>query len=150
VFAASLSLWQVCQKYADSDARLNLSERYNGMDQFMREVMRVANEFEMRACLHVNFDEINDVWPYLLEDKFDETCLSVFSPSELAQFDDSDCLRVARELRLPVKLDFGLYGLDKDGLLEHIADRKTHSEAVCLARKLAPGVVFPGAPNSVS
>jgi hypothetical protein len=105
VFASALSLWQVCQKHAADDTKLNLSECYNGMDQFMREVMRVANQFETWSCLHIDFDELNDVWPYLLDDRFGETCLAVLSPSALAQFDDSDCLRVAIRLRLPVILD---------------------------------------------
>jgi|CZKV01.1.fsa_nt_gi hypothetical protein len=205
VFASALSLWQICQKHAASDAKLNLSECYNGMDQFMRELMRVANQFETWACMHVDFNETSDVWPYLLEDKFGEACLAVLSPDSLAQFDDSDCLRVAMQLRLPIKLDdrlpipidvrspnptpasafrefriltmrnliedgdavpftaddepfddefghpyFGLYGVDKDGLLEHVADRKTYSEAARLAEKLAPGVEFPDSPTFVS
>lgn len=205
IFASALSLWEVCQKHAASDAKLNLSESYNGMDQFMRELMRVANQFETWACMHVDFNETNDVWSYFLEDKFGEACLAVLAPDSLAQFDDSDCLRVAMRLRLPIKLDdrlpmpidvrssnptsgsafrefriqtmrnliddgdavaftlddepfddefghpyFGLYGVDKDELLEHIADRKTYSEAVRLAEKLAPGVEFPDSPTFVS
>jgi hypothetical protein len=37
---------------------------------------------------------------------------------------------------------FSLYGVGEDGLLEHIADRKTCAEAVSLARKIVPGVEF--------
>jgi len=33
------------------------------------------------------------------------------------------------------------------GLLEHIADRANYREVVKLARKIAPGVKFPLAPN---
>jgi hypothetical protein len=204
VFASALALWQACQKRAGEE-KLNLSECYNGMDEFMRKLMRVANQFESWASLHINFDELNDVWPYLLEDKFGETCLAILSPGALAQFDESDCLRVAMSLRLPVILDdklpvpvdvtalnpvsgslfrefriqtvrdsiedgdsnpysvddepfdeefgrpyFGLYGVGADGKLEHIADRKTYSEAVRLAEKLAPGVAFPNSPTIVS
>jgi len=79
VFASALSLWQVCQKHAVGDTKLNLSECYNGMDQYMREVMRVASQFETWACLHIDFDELNDMWPYLLEDRFGENCLAVLS-----------------------------------------------------------------------
>jgi hypothetical protein len=175
------------------------------MDQFMRELMRIANQFEAWACLHVDFNATNDVWPYLLEDKFGEACLAVLGPGFLSQFEEPDCLRVAMRLRLPIKLDdklpipidvrssnptpgsafreiriqtvrnsidggdaepflpddepfdeefghpyFGLYGVDKDGLLEHIADRKSYSEAVQLAEKLAPGIEFPDSPTFVS
>lgn len=38
---------------------------------------------------------------------------------------------------------YGLYGIQADGLPEHIADRSTYSEAVALAERLAPGVQFP-------
>ena len=104
VFASALSLWEACQKQAD-EQKLNLSECYNGMDEFMREVMRVGNQFESWACSHIDFDETNDVWPYLLEDKFGDAFLALFPPSALAQFDETDCLSVAMHLRLPVILD---------------------------------------------
>ena len=38
---------------------------------------------------------------------------------------------------------FALYGIGADGLLEHIADRRTYTEARELALKLAPGIAFP-------
>jgi len=38
---------------------------------------------------------------------------------------------------------FGLYGVLEDGTLEHIADRRTYSEALSLAKKLVPGIDFP-------
>ncbi len=104
VFASALSLWKACQKQAD-EQKLNLSECYNGIDEFMREVMRVGNQFESWACLHVDFDETNDVWPYLLEDKFGDAFLALLPPSALAQFNETDCLSVALHLRLPVMLD---------------------------------------------
>jgi hypothetical protein len=204
IFACALSLWQASQTWA-VQRKLNLSEGYNGMDQFMREVMRVANLFEAWASAHISFDQLNDVWPYLLEDKFGETCLMELLPGELAQFNDSVCLRLALRLRLPVMLDdtlpipinvsapnpvsespfrelriltlrdsiedgdptpytsddepfdeefgrpyFGLYGVDGNGKIEHIADRRTYSEALMLAHKLAPGVAFPLAPTFVA
>ena len=201
VFGAALSLWQACREAAARDPQLNLSECYNGMDEFMREMMRVANLFEAWACMHIAFEELADVWPYFMEDKFGAACLTVMLPGGLAQFDDSDCLRVALRLRLPVRpnaslrlpvdvaaqnplvgaafrafriqtvrdaLDdgftepftadddptdeemgepyFGLFGIGTDGLLEHIADRRTYTEAVTLAGKLAPGIEFPTVP----
>ncbi|HEU5124554.1 MAG TPA: hypothetical protein VFW05_10875 [Verrucomicrobiae bacterium] len=83
---------------------MNLSESYHGADQFMRELMRIANHFEAWACAHVNFDELGEVWPYFLEEKFGETCLSVFAPTDLADFNERDCLRLALRLRLPLFL----------------------------------------------
>ena len=101
VFACALSLWRASQAWA-VQRKLSLSECYKGMDQFMREVMHIANQFEAWACLHINFNELEDVWPYLLEDKFGEACLVELVPNTLAQFDDTVCLRLALRLRLPV------------------------------------------------
>ena len=102
VFASALSLWQACHERAANEKDLNLSECFNGMDQFMREVMSIGSRFEEWACQHINFDEVNDVWPYLLEEKFGEACLALLVPSALAKFDETDCLCVALRLRLPV------------------------------------------------
>jgi hypothetical protein len=204
VFACALSLWQASQKSA-TDERANLSECYNGMDQFMREIMRVANQFEGWACQHIDFTETDDVWSYLLQDKFGETCLADIFPTALASFCDEDCLRVAMRLKLPIKYDdklpipvditaynpvagspfksfriqtvrdnvedeysraytpgddpfdeefhspyFNLYGVGEDGVLEFITSHSTYTEAVRLARKLAPGIDFPDAPRRLS
>lgn len=105
VFACALSLHQACLKSAGANPQLNLSESYNGMDEFMREVMRVANLFEAWACSHIVFEELNEVWPYFMEEKFGNTCLEVMLPSGLTEFDDPDCLRVALRLRLPIRTD---------------------------------------------
>jgi hypothetical protein len=104
IFASALSLWHASQKHADKE-KLDLSERYNGMDQFMREIMRIANQFEAWACLHINFSKLEEVWSYLLEDRFGAACLAVLPQSDLANFDDHDCLRVAMRLSLPIILD---------------------------------------------
>jgi len=104
VFACALSLWQASKKRA-VDEKLNLSECFNGMDQFMREIMRIANQFESWSCLHIEFNELDEVWSYLLEDKFGETCLATVSLTALASFNDSDCLRVAMRLDLPIIFD---------------------------------------------
>lgn len=101
-FASALSLWQTWKQEALA-TNLDLSECYNGIDQFMREVVRVANRFETWACLHVDFDMLDEVWPRLLEDRFGEACLVVLPLNALAQFDDSDCVRVGVRLGLPIK-----------------------------------------------
>lgn len=108
VFGCASSLWQACHKRAQTDPNLDLSDCYQGIDELMRQVMRIADQFERWACLHISFDELNDVWPYMLEDKFGTACLAVLDPSALAQFDDTDCLRVALRLNLPVMLDHKL------------------------------------------
>lgn len=196
VFGCALSLWHECKKTVANEG-MNLSECYNGGDEFMRVLMRVATRFENWATLHIAFENIDDVWPYLLEGKFGAACVSVMGAGRLAHFDDNDCLRVALRLGLPVKsadgipvpidrvapnpvagsvfrsfriqtvrdasddeiaepftLDdepfdenfgapyFALYGVDADGLLEHVADRRTYAEAVNLAQKLVAEIAF--------
>jgi hypothetical protein len=108
IFAIAMSLWEACHKSAKANSQLNLSEAYNGLDQFMREIMQVASEFESWACHHIEFAELDEPWPYLLQDHFGETCLQVLLPDKLAVFDASDCLRVALLLGLSVKLDSNL------------------------------------------
>ncbi len=197
VFGCALSLWIECKKLTQGTERLNLSECYNGGDEFMRVVMRTATRFENWASLHIAFENLDDVWPYMMEDKFGDACVSAMGAGNLAHFDNNDCLRVALLLGLPVKSSaglpvpidrvapnpvagsvfqsfriqtvrdsledeitepftpddepfdenfgapyFGLYGVDADEVLEHIADRRTYAEAVCLAQKLAPGIAF--------
>jgi hypothetical protein len=199
IFAIAHSLWEACHERAATDPTLNLSEAYNGVDQFMRELMRVAGEFEGWACMHIDFTRIDQSWPYLLKDGFGDACFQVLPPAGLAAFNDKDCLRVALRLGLPVKREtglpvpadvsapnpshasgsmfrafriqtvrdsvedndcvpytafddpfdsefgppyFGLYGVGEDGLLEHIADRRSLGEALTLAKNLVAGVEF--------
>jgi hypothetical protein len=104
VFACSLSLWKACHDHAAKEKDFNLSECFNGVDQFMREVMSIGNRFEEWACHNINFNELNDVWPYLLEDKFGEACLTFLSLGALSQFSEGDCLRVALHMKLPLIL----------------------------------------------
>lgn len=203
IFAAALSLWNASNKLAGQNNKLDLSETYNGMDEFMRVVVRVANAFEDWACKHIDFDQTNDVWPYILEDKFGTACLEVMFPHMLMEFEDEACLAIAMKLRLPIRLSkglhvpvdvriknsvsgsdfveyriqtvrsstdletvepyqiddspyddnygdpyFGVYGVDQEGLLEHISDRETYADAVSLVRKLAPGAAFPSFPKT--
>lgn len=108
VFAAAHSLWEAIQKRARAAPEINLSDCYSGMDQLMREVMRIANQFEEWACQHVEFNELTDVWPYLLEDRFGDACLETFEPGGLASFDERDCLRVTIRLFLPIAPDDAL------------------------------------------
>lgn len=108
VFGCALSLWQAVHTSAAADRNLNLSECYNGIDQLMREVMRIGSLFETWACEHVAFDELNDVWPYFLEDKFGDACMAIIQPGGLVAFDGRDCLRVAVGLRLAIFHDDAL------------------------------------------
>lgn len=100
IFAIAISLWNECHKHASPGC---LSDSYSGMDGLMREVMRVAERFEDWACIWVAFEELSDVWPYLLEDKFGRECLSVLTPRRLMDFDDHDCARIAARLGLSLR-----------------------------------------------
>ncbi|HNQ72483.1 MAG TPA: hypothetical protein PKN95_02620 [Verrucomicrobiota bacterium] len=108
VFACAHSLWEACHEHVANHKEFNLSDCFNGIDQFMREVMAIGKRFEEWACEHINFDELNDVWPYLLEEKFGKACLAHLLPHALLQFNQSDCLWVALHLRLPVIHDDAL------------------------------------------
>jgi hypothetical protein len=105
VFACASSLWEACNKRPGDDPELNLSDAYSGMDQLMREVMRIGEMFENWACDHVVFELLSDVWPYFLEDRFGDACLGLRDPDWLAGFDEDDCLRIAYQLRLPMRAD---------------------------------------------
>ena len=108
VFGCALSLWHECKKLSEANERLNLSECYNGGDEFMRVVMRAATRFEKWASLHIAFGELDDVWPYMMEDQFGAACVRKVGEMVLAEFDDKDCLLVALHLRLPIRLDANL------------------------------------------
>ncbi len=78
IFAIALSLWQEGQRREQSEKKFNLSEAHHGFDQFMREVMRVANHFETWSCEHIDFAQLEDVWPYMLQDRFGEVCFGIY------------------------------------------------------------------------
>jgi hypothetical protein len=60
------------------------------------------------GCQHIDFPELDESWPYLLQDRFGEACLQSKTATELTAFAEPDCLRVALRLRLPVRRDQGL------------------------------------------
>lgn len=99
-FAAALSLWNACERAA-VDEQINLSACFGGGDQFMREVIRIGTLFEQWSCRYVDFENIEDVWPYLLEEHFGVECLASVGLQALPEFDEEDCLRVGICLRLP-------------------------------------------------
>lgn len=103
VFAAAWSLHEACVVRAKSDPSINLSASYKGGDEFLRQVMRIGDLFERWACEHVKFTELEDVWPYHLQDDFGAACLEIYHAGSLMHFDLDDCLRVALKLRLPVR-----------------------------------------------
>lgn len=103
IFAIANSLWEECHRRTATEPRLNLSDCYRGMDGFIREVMRVATAFEAWSCQHVVFEDLNEVWPYLLQDRFGHECLSVLLPETLSEFDEHHCRRIAARLTLTIR-----------------------------------------------
>jgi hypothetical protein len=101
IFACAGSLWEERRKFA-LEGSLDLSNTYCGWDQLMREVMRIGELFEKWACEHVDFASLGEVWPYLLGERFGSACLAVLYPTELAAFNEKDCLRVALRLKVPL------------------------------------------------
>lgn len=108
IFAIASSLWAHLHELEAKDRSLHLSDHFNGMDQLMRGVMRIGRQFEEWSCQHIDFDELTDVWPYLLQDRFAKTCFDLLRWEVLTQFDEDDCLRTALALQLPVRADVGL------------------------------------------
>ena len=102
VLACALSLQSAYLNLQDKDPSFNISESYNGRDQFMREIMRVGELFEAWSAAHVHFDEFGEVWPYMLEEKFADACLKTIHPGALSSFDDADCFCTAIHLKLPL------------------------------------------------
>jgi hypothetical protein len=108
VFACAKSLHDACLERENAESDLNLSESYQGIDSFMREVMRVSAMFEDWACRHVVFNELEEVWPYFLEARFGAAYLEMMKANMLTSFDADDCLRIAFRLRLPILVDGSL------------------------------------------
>jgi hypothetical protein len=103
VFAAAHSLWDAIFEAADRPGKAGLSESYNGLDELMREVLRVGTLFETWSCSHILFEELDEVWPYFIADNFGAAWLAISDAYSLASFNEDDCLRVAWELCLPIK-----------------------------------------------
>lgn len=68
--AAVYGIAHSLETFAHKQMAGEISEAYQGADQFMREIMKVGEQFETWACAHVDFTALDDVWPYLLQDKF--------------------------------------------------------------------------------
>ena len=86
----------------------DLSECFNGGDEFLRQMMRIGELFEAWACEHVAFEELAEVWPYYLEEHFGGACLQVLTPTGLPHFSHEDCVRVALQLAIPIRYQDGL------------------------------------------
>lgn len=107
ILGAAVSLYNEAKRQ-DAASRVNLSDTFSGMDSLMREVHTVAADFERWACFHVDFDALEDVWPYTLEDSFGKVFLEVTPLTDPNQWKmtHEKCLQVAQKMGLPmVKLE---------------------------------------------
>ena len=104
VFACALSLWRECMRRSQSGQKVNLSECYNGGDEFMRVIMRAGTQFEKWACAHIEFGQLDNCWPYLLEERFGEACVALKDVTSLDEFCEKDCLSVALRLEAATSL----------------------------------------------
>lgn len=86
-----------------SDFKGNVSEAYKGADNFMRSCMAAAEFFEAWADEHVDFECLDEVWPYLLQEKFGEAAHSELGLLALESIDAPACERIARKLGLDLK-----------------------------------------------
>lgn len=106
ILAAAVSLWAEVQK-REKDERLNLSEAYDGVDQCMREAMRIATLFETWSGERVVFEALDEAWPYLIEERFGPACLAVVGPLGLMLVDCRACEQIARQLGLTIRAGDG-------------------------------------------
>lgn len=74
IYGLAESLITAIEEKADTHGHaFNISECYNGGDQFWRECMALATAFETWACEWVDFNETVDVWPYHMNEHFGPT-----------------------------------------------------------------------------
>jgi len=97
-FAAALAIYEARK------ALRNLSDAFNGGDNFLRQCMECGRAFERWSCRHVQWSELADVWPYLLQDKLGAAYLAEFGDaSPEGRFTDAVCARLAAALNLPLR-----------------------------------------------
>jgi hypothetical protein len=107
VFAAALSLWSIVAK--DVKPYSEFAEAVGGCDNLMRITIDIATAWEAWACDHINFDETEDVWPYMIQDKFGSafektrSLLDVFTTYKNSQDLNTTFHRIAARLELPMK-----------------------------------------------
>ena len=100
ILGAACSLKRVWIDDVDLETRLRLAQRLPGVDSVMREILRIATRFETWACRNVDFEALDEVWPYFLEAEFGNACQRTLKPDALPKFDKEDCFAIACELRL--------------------------------------------------
>lgn len=103
-YAAVYGVADALLKAADAAPGYPTSEIHEGLDEAMRQAVSVGVAFENWACEHVDFDKLNDVYSYYLQDHFD----LVFMKSLKKKRRHFSCLigreeEAAKILKLPLK-----------------------------------------------
>jgi hypothetical protein len=103
IFGAAMSLFDEGRRLAKVNGN-DLSDAYSGHDGFMRECMRIATEFEAWACKHVDFEELGEVWPYFMHDKFGTHALAVIgSECQLDEANATHWAAIAHAMKMPMR-----------------------------------------------
>lgn len=100
-FAAAKSLYAYILA---SHSVEEITDNHECPENLMRGVMTLAQAFETWACRHVDFDRLDEPWPYLLEDRFGEAVFQVWDGSGIDLIDKLIGLEaeIARILGLPI------------------------------------------------
>jgi hypothetical protein len=104
ILGAALSLHASAEAAANAE-NANLWACYEGGGiGFMQHVLRVADEFCSWADENVDFTDSDEVWPYLLHDKFGPAVLSVIDQYRLYEIGQSHFPEIAEKLGMKLKL----------------------------------------------
>lgn len=96
ILCAAMSLRQSLEDYLDD----GISDEFEGADNGYRYCMERAIQFERWACDNIEFAEMEDVWPYWLEEHFGPLFVRYAWNTDL---DAIDWREFATRARLPVR-----------------------------------------------
>jgi hypothetical protein len=105
--AAEFAIAKGLYDYFANKQSYDISEIYNGADEFMRRCAHLGRLFEAWSCDHVDFNAMQDVWPYYLEDHVGPAVESMFWEQNCeipVRWGEDELLSLATKLRLPVRI----------------------------------------------
>jgi hypothetical protein len=103
--AAELGIAMGVYNHYSYKSDLDISNEYNGADEFMRRCQHLGQVFEAWCCAHVNFSRMIEIWPYYAEDyigpSVDKLLVERCVP---ASWSEEELLALAVLLHLPVRV----------------------------------------------
>ncbi|MDZ4744186.1 MAG: hypothetical protein SGI98_12320 [Verrucomicrobiota bacterium] len=102
IFGAAISLWIQANQMEDTDENFCISDIFSGRDGFMWVIMNVTKRFEEWSCNYINFEMIDEPWPYILEEQFGPSCANCISFSLLGKIDNNDFMKIALDMNIPL------------------------------------------------